>query len=70
MERVSVNDRVRGHRARLRAQGLRPVQIWVPDVHSPEFVREAKRQSALVATGDRAEADQAYVEDLSNWDDA
>ncbi|MCW2631974.1 MAG: hypothetical protein JWR88_936, partial [Pseudonocardia sp.] len=25
-------DRVAAHRARLRAQGLRPLQIWVPDV--------------------------------------
>ena len=25
------------HRERLRQQGLRPVQIWVPDVRSPAF---------------------------------
>jgi antidote-toxin recognition MazE-like antitoxin len=67
---MSVKDRVRGHRARLRAQGLRPVQIWVPDVHSPEFVREAKRQSSLVATSDSAEDDQAFVDDLTDWDAA
>jgi Protein of unknown function (DUF3018) len=65
---VSVKDRVRGHRARLRAQGLRPVQIWVPDVHSPQFAREAKRQSALVAASATAEDDQAFVDDLSDWD--
>ncbi|MGH9291402.1 MAG: antitoxin MazE-like protein, partial [Acidimicrobiales bacterium] len=29
--------RVAEHRARLRAQGLRPVQIWVPDVRAPGF---------------------------------
>jgi hypothetical protein len=67
---MSVKDRVRGHRARLRAQGLRPVQIWVPDVHSPEFAREAQRQSALVAANSNAEDDQAYVDDLTDWDDA
>jgi Protein of unknown function (DUF3018) len=67
---MSVKDRVRGHRARLRAQGLRPVQIWVPDVHSPEFVREAKRQSALVARSDSAEDDQAFVDDLTDRDAA
>jgi hypothetical protein len=49
---------------------LRPVQIWVPDVHSPEFAREAKRQSALVAASAGAEDDQAFVDDLSEWDAA
>lgn len=67
---MSVKDRVRVHRARLRAQGLRPVQIWVPDVHSPQFAREAKRQSALVAASATAEDDQAFVDDLSDWDAA
>jgi len=66
---MGVKDRVRNHRARLRAQGLRPVQIWVPDVHSPEFAREARRQSALVAASPTAEDDQAFVDDLSAWDD-
>ena len=27
--------KVREHRERLREQGLRPIQIWVPDVRSP-----------------------------------
>jgi hypothetical protein len=39
-ERSSAS-RVQAHRDRLRAQGLRPVQIWVPDVRTPEFVRQA-----------------------------
>lgn len=45
------------------------MQIWVPDVHSPEFAREARRQSALVAASPTAEDDQAFVDDLSAWDD-
>jgi hypothetical protein len=39
------------YRARLRAQGLRPVQIWVPDVRRPGFVAECARQSRVVAQG-------------------
>ena len=35
---------------RLRAQGLRPIQIWVPDVRAPSFRSEAHRQSLAVAT--------------------
>jgi DNA-binding LacI/PurR family transcriptional regulator len=48
-EEPTVRKRVQEHRKRLRAQGLRPVQIWVPDVRSPEFEREAHRQAAAVA---------------------
>ncbi len=44
----AVRQRVAAHRARLR-QGLRPVQIWVPDVRAPGFAAEAHRQSALAA---------------------
>ncbi len=33
--RIANRRKVREHRQRLRAQGMRPIQIWVPDVHSP-----------------------------------
>jgi Protein of unknown function (DUF3018)/PemK-like, MazF-like toxin of type II toxin-antitoxin system len=36
----STRDRVRQHRERLRSQGLRPLQIWIPDVRAPEFIAE------------------------------
>jgi hypothetical protein len=60
-----VNKRVREHRRRLRAQGLRPVQIWVPDVRSAEFGREAHRQSAAVAASRHAEDDQRFIDAIS-----
>lgn len=60
-----VNKRVREHRRRLRAQGLRPVQIWVPDVRSPEFTREAHRQSAAVAASRHADVDQQFIDAIS-----
>jgi Antitoxin MazE-like len=61
----SVRSRVEAHRARLRAEGLRPVQIWVPDVRAPEFVAEAHRQSALVATSPMAPDDQEFIDAVS-----
>lgn len=61
----NVAKRVREHRGRLRAQGLRPVQIWVPDVRSPDFVAEAHRQAAAVAASDHATDDQAFVDAVS-----
>ncbi len=62
---ASVVDRVREHRQRLRAQGLRPIQIWVPDVRSPEFASQAHQQSLAVATSQAAADDQAFVDALS-----
>ena len=62
---MPVADRVRDHRQRLRAQGLRPVQIWVPDVRSPEFAHEAHRQSLAVADSEHAAADQEFIDAVS-----
>jgi hypothetical protein len=67
---MAVRERVNAHRARMRAQGLRPVQIWVPDVRSPEFATEAHRQSALVAAADGNSEDMDFVEAVSvDWDE-
>ena len=65
---ASTRERVREHRQRLRAQGLRPVQIWVPDVQAPEFVAQAHRQSAAIAASEYEADDQAFVEAISvDW---
>jgi hypothetical protein len=61
-------DRVAAHRARLRAQGLRPLEIWVPDPGSPHFIDQAARQAAAVATSDTESVDQAWVDAVSDRD--
>jgi hypothetical protein len=61
--------KVREHRERLREQGLRPIQIWVPDVRSPAFRSEAHRQSAAIATSAHAREDQAFIDAVSDWGD-
>lgn len=48
----SVSQRVRKRREALRAAGLRPVQIWVPDVRRSGFMEECRRQSRIVAEAD------------------
>jgi antidote-toxin recognition MazE-like antitoxin len=55
--------KVRAHRQRLRAQGLRPIQIWVPDVRAPAFRSEAHRQSLAVAVSSHAHKDQEFIGD-------
>ena len=49
--------RVRAHRARLRAQGRRPVQFRVPDVTAEGFAAEAHRQARAVAASEAADGD-------------
>jgi hypothetical protein len=61
--------KVREHRRRLREQGLRPIQIWVPDVLSPAFRSEAHRQSTAVAASAHAREDQAFIDAASDWGD-
>jgi hypothetical protein len=68
---ATTRQRVQEHRDRLRAQGLRPVQIWVPDVRTPQFAAEAHRQSAAIAATEQDADDQAFVNAISDdWADA
>ncbi len=53
------HNKMQDYRRRLRAAGLRPVQIWVPDTRSAHFVKEARRQSLLVS---RHESEQEILD--------
>ena len=69
---ADVNSRVQKHRDALRAAGLRPVQIWVPDTRRPDFAQECRRQSLLAANADAANADlQCFMDealaDVDGW---
>ncbi|HNJ46078.1 MAG TPA: antitoxin MazE family protein [Ottowia sp.] len=72
MTAIHVNERVQKHRDALRAAGLRPVQLWVPDTRRPGFAAECLRQARLAAKADRADAqlqrlmDEALT-DLDGW---
>lgn len=65
----STARRVQKRRDALRAAGLRPVQIWVPDTRRPGFKEECRRQACLVASSDSADREMdafldAALEDL------
>ncbi|MGB7283214.1 MAG: antitoxin MazE family protein [Candidatus Acidiferrum sp.] len=66
----SSRDKVRAHRRRLRKQGFRPIQIWVPDPRSPVFAAEARRQSLAVAKSPHAKRDQDFIDEISDPDAA
>ena len=61
----SVSRRVRNYRKRMRAQGMRPIQLWVADVRTPGFAAEAHRQAVAVAASEHAADDQAFIDALS-----
>jgi hypothetical protein len=65
-------ERVRRRRDKLRAAGLRPVQIWVPDIRAAGFAAECARQSRLIRDAETAESlaeDEAWFEvsDKVGW---
>jgi G:T-mismatch repair DNA endonuclease (very short patch repair protein) len=66
--RSASRDKVRAHRSRLRKLGLRPVQVWVPDVRTRAFSLAAHRQSLAVAKSTHAAGDQEFVDAISAWD--
>ena len=74
MTAIPLRERVKRHRDALRAAGLRPVQIWVPDTRRPDFAQECRRQSLLAAQADQADAsigqlmDKALAE-TEGWTD-
>jgi len=66
-------QRVQKHRSALRAAGMRPVQLWVPDTRRPDFIAECRRQSRVAAQVDTADADllgflDAALGDVDGWE--
>ena len=58
------------YRARMRAQGFRPIQLWVPDTRSPKFAAECRRQSLSVARSPEAGVEsflEAAARELEGW---
>ncbi|MBI3515842.1 MAG: antitoxin MazE family protein [Proteobacteria bacterium] len=50
-----------------RREGLRRIQIWVPDVRSPTFKIEARRQARIVAAHASERATMDFIEASMDW---
>lgn len=61
-------QRVQKRRDALRAAGLRPIQIWVPDTSRPNFADECRRQSRLAALADTADVELDAFMDAARLD--
>jgi len=62
-------QRMASRRARLRAQGLRPVQHWVPDLRDPKVRADLRRQAKLMAQHPENDAIDRWIEDVYDWSD-
>ncbi len=67
MQTNSIKNRVKSHRDRLRAAGLKPIQMWVPDPKATGFAAECRRQS-LIIQNDPAEMDDLQIlAEIADW---
>jgi hypothetical protein len=55
-------------RERLRAQGLRPVQFWVPDMRDPKVLADIRREGAMMAKHPENDAIDDWLEQVIDWD--
>lgn len=69
---ATILERVKKNRLAMRAAGLRPMQIWVPDTSRPNFADECKRQSLLAAKADEKDIEmddfmEDALSDVEGW---
>lgn len=64
-ERIGTRERVAKRRAALRAQGLRPKQIWVPDLRDPAVQERIREQARALAQSPAYQEDMAWVQAVS-----
>jgi len=57
-------DKVRAYRKRMRAKGMRLVQMWLPDTSSPEFAQQAHLDSLAIANSPTEQEDQAFIDSI------
>ena len=72
MMRTTTSERVQKHRSNLRASGMRPIQIWVPDTRTQGFANECRRQSLLALASEANDKDLAIfmddaLSDIDGW---
>jgi len=61
--------RVRKHREKMKAAGLKPVTIWVPDINAPGFKEEIARAIEIIknSPGEKAILEEFSDVDIEGW---
>jgi hypothetical protein len=60
----SSREKVQAYRKRMRAKGLRLVQMWLPDTRTPEFAAQAHKDSLAIADSPTEHDDQAFIDSV------
>ena len=63
-------SRVRRHREKMKAAGLKPVTIWVPDLNAPGYREALARDIARInddLESTRVMEDMLELADFSDW---
>ncbi len=63
---AGVLERVQKYRAKLRMEGMRPIQIWVPDTRRSGFAKECRRQSLLVKLDPQEKEILEFLDDAAD----
>ena len=63
----TARERMQARRDRLRAQGLRPVQHWVPDLRDPKVLADLRRQGRLMARSVEDGALDEWIDKAYDW---
>jgi hypothetical protein len=58
-------ERVRKHREKMKAAGLKPVTIWVPNVNSPDYLAKVARAIEVI---NASESEKQILDELSDVD--
>ena len=66
-QRLTTAKRMSGRRSRLRAQGLRLVQHWVPDLRDRRVRADLRRQGRLLAQHRENAAIDDWIDAACDW---
>jgi len=68
---LNSTQKMRQYRERLKASGLRPIQLWVPDVRSQKIINEVRKQSVRVSSDSKEPGIMKFVDsvmDHEGWE--
>jgi Protein of unknown function (DUF3018) len=60
-------ERTRAYRERLRAKGLKPVTLWLPDVNDPEFIAQMRRECRLISESPHEKEIMEWIDGVRYW---
>ncbi len=61
-------QRMAARRKRLRVQGLRPVQHWVPDLRDPKVLADLRKQARRMAQHPENGVIDDWIESVYDWE--